>query len=44
MDYLAQVTATWTTADQGSFATLLARFAEAARTQPPSADKGGRPQ
>ena len=44
MDYLARVTATWTTADQGSFATLLARFAEAARTQPPSADTRGRPQ
>jgi DNA-binding MarR family transcriptional regulator len=36
VDYLAQVTATWTTQDQGTFATLLARFADAAHRQPPA--------
>jgi DNA-binding MarR family transcriptional regulator len=45
MDHLAQVTATWTTEDQGTFATLLARFSAAAHRHPPaSADTRGTPQ
>lgn len=44
MNYLDQLTATWSTADQGHFAALLARFADAARSQPPSADTRGRPR
>jgi DNA-binding MarR family transcriptional regulator len=43
--YLAQLTATWSIQDQGDFARLLARFADAARTQPPaSSEQGGTPQ
>jgi hypothetical protein len=43
--HLAQLTATWSLQDQGNFATLLARFADAARGQPPaSAEKRGTPQ
>jgi hypothetical protein len=45
MGHLAQLTATWSLQDQGNFATLLARFADAARGQPPaSAEKRGTPQ
>jgi DNA-binding MarR family transcriptional regulator len=43
--YLAQVTATWTPADHGNFAVLLARFADAARSRPPAtAETRGTPQ
>ena len=44
MNYLAKLTATWTAADQGDFAALLARFRDAARSQPPSADTRGTPR
>jgi DNA-binding MarR family transcriptional regulator len=45
MGYLAQLTATWTPEEQGNFAALLARFADAARSHPPvAAGPRGTPQ